>query len=108
MQPDNRQPESHRMTDKVGMSDIILKAVLGTDAYTVTLPQTVTAGRWMTDVLTGRHGKYKTLTVFLVPVTDTLIVTLSQIFRMSLFKLAPLQFYQVRTSTQTSFSSPSY
>lgn len=106
MQPDNRQPESHRMTDKVGMSDIILKAVLGTDAYTVTLPQSVTAGRWVTDVLTGRHGKYKTLTVFLLLVTDTLMI-LSQIFQMSLFKLAPLQFYQVRTSTQTSFSNPS-
>lgn len=83
MQPDSRHPESHRMTDKVGMSDIIPKAVSGTDAYTVTLPLSVTAGRWMTDVLTGRHSKYKTLTVFLVPVTDTLIVILSQIFQMS-------------------------
>lgn len=63
------------MTDKVGMSDIILKAVEGTDAYTVTLPQSVTGGRCVRDVLTGRHSKYKTVTVFLVPVTDTLIMT---------------------------------
>lgn len=67
------------------MSDIILKAVVGTDAHTVTLPLLVTAGWWMTDVLTGRHGKYKTLTVFLVPVTDTLIT--------NLLKLSPPQFY---------------
>lgn len=32
------------MTDKLGMSDIILKAAVGKDADTVTLPQSVTAG----------------------------------------------------------------
>lgn len=41
----------------------------------VTLPQTVTAGHWVMDGLRGRHGKYKTATVFLVPVTDTPTMT---------------------------------
>ncbi len=41
----------------------------------VTLPQTVTAGQWVIDGLWGRHGKYKTATVFLVPVTDTPTMT---------------------------------
>ena len=41
----------------------------------VTLPQTVTAGHRVIDGLRGRHGKYKTATVFLVPVTDTSTMT---------------------------------
>lgn len=59
------------------MSDIILKAVEGTDAYTVTLPQSVTGGRCVRGLLTGRRSKYETVAVFLVPVADTLIMTLS-------------------------------
>lgn len=57
------------------MSDIILKAISGTDTDTVTLPQSVTAGRRVMDALRGRRGKYKTATVFLVPVTDTPTMT---------------------------------
>lgn len=35
----------------------------------------MTAGHWVMDGLRGRHGKYKTATVFLVPVTDTPTMT---------------------------------
>lgn len=59
------------------MSDIILKAAVGTDADTVTLPPSVTAGTGMTDVLTGRRGSYKSAAVVFLPLADTPIRTLT-------------------------------
>lgn len=57
------------------MDDIILKAIVETDTDAVTSRPTVTAGYRTMDGMRGRRGKYKNLTVFLMPVTDTPAMT---------------------------------